>query len=99
MNRRFFLAMACVSVLGAVFARPAPAATGLDAATIKAALRTATPEEEGFVSRVVDLTNQGVLPADLVDSTLQWARNKSHHRFQYFKRALILRASRLGIQI
>ncbi|NLY00258.1 MAG: hypothetical protein GXY83_29525 [Rhodopirellula sp.] len=73
--------------------------TILDAATIKAGLHTAAPEDEGFVERVVDLSNQGKLPAKLVDSTFQWARKKPRNKFQYFKRGLILRARRIGIEL
>lgn len=101
MDRRSFLTMASVPVLAAAMTDPAGAAsaTRLDAATIKAALRTTTVEEQGFVDRVVALTNEGTLPADLVDSTLQWARKKPKHRFQYFKQALIVRAAKLGIDL
>jgi len=68
----------------------------LDADTIKAGLRTATPEEDGFVDMVVDRVDQGKLPASLVHSTFQYARKKRRHRFQYFKRALIIRAAAIG---
>ncbi len=73
--------------------------SALDAATIKAGLDTATPEEDGFIERVVGLTKQGKLPAKLVESTFQWARQKPDHKFQYFKRGLILRARRIGIDL
>jgi hypothetical protein len=75
------------------------AAPLLDAETMKAALDTATPEENGFIDRVVELVEKGDLPASLVDSTFQWARKKPRHKFQYFKRALILRARRIGIEL
>ncbi len=101
MYRRYFLTVTSVSFLATALGGPSEAAqaTRLDAATIKAALRTATPEEGGFVERIVNLTKDGVLPADLVDSTFQWARKKSKHRFQYFKRGVIARAAALGITI
>jgi IS5 family transposase len=98
-DRRSFLAIASLSIVAAPAAQTAQAATRLDAATMKAALQTATPEEEGFLSRVEDLVNRGVLSVELVDSTLQWARKKSKYRFQYFKRALILRAAKEGITV
>jgi len=100
MYRRSFLAVTSASLLAGVagMAR-ADEAIRLDAATIKAVLRTATIEEGGFVNRVVALVDQGKLPASLVDSTLQWARRKPRHKFQFFKRALIERAARLGITI
>ncbi|NUQ62710.1 MAG: hypothetical protein HUU20_09485 [Pirellulales bacterium] len=71
----------------------------LDREAIKVGLHTATPEEDGFIDRVVGLAEQGKLPAKLVDSTFQWARQKPKNRFQYFKRALILRARRIGIEL
>ncbi len=71
----------------------------LNAAQIKAALRTETPEENGFVDRVVGLAQAGTLPPQLVESTFQWARKKPNFRFQYFKRGMIVRAARLGISL
>ncbi len=74
--------------------------TRLDAATMKAALHTTTIEEGGFIDRVITMVNKGQLPADLVDSTFEWARKKPYkHRFQYFKQALIVRAASIGIRI
>jgi hypothetical protein len=71
-----------------------------DAATMKAALRTATVEEGGFVDYVLMKVDKGKLPPDLVDSTFQWARKKpTKHRFQYFKQGLIVRAGDIGIKI
>jgi len=101
MYRRCFLTMTSVSFLATALGGSGEAAqaTRLNAATIKAALRTATPEEAGFVERVVNLTKDGVLPADLVDSTFQWARKKPKHRFQYFKRGIVVRAAALGIAL
>ena len=72
----------------------------LDAAKIKAGLRTATPEEHGFVERVVDLAKKGKIPPALVESTFQWARKRPfQHRFEFFKQALIVRAAKEGIRI
>ncbi len=74
--------------------------TRLDAATMKAALRTATPEEGCFIESVMKKVKKGILPADLVDSTFEWARKKPYkHRFQYFKQALVVRAAAIGITI
>jgi hypothetical protein len=71
----------------------------LDPELIKAALGTATPEDNGFIERVVTMVEQGRLPRSLVESTFLWARQKPDHRFQYFKRALTLRAARQGIRL
>jgi hypothetical protein len=75
------------------------ATTNLDAPTIKAALRTATPEEGGFVEKVVRLVDKGKLPRPLVDNTFDWARRKPQHRFQYFKQALTIQATKLGFSL
>ena len=77
----------------------AAAATALDAEKMKAALVTAKPEENGFVDRVVAMTKQGQLPVSLVESTFQWARKRPQYRFQFFKRALIVRAAKIGINL
>lgn len=72
-------------------------AQGLDADRIKFGLRTAAPEEDGFVDRVIEMVNEGRLPVALVESTFLWARTQPRHKFQYFQRGLILRAARSGI--
>lgn len=73
----------------------------LDAATIRAGLRTADADEDAYITYVAMLVDQGRLPRALVDSTFQWARRQpvSHKRFQYFKNALILRAARIGVKL
>jgi len=92
--------LAVVLLLLAVFvASRAWAQTKLDADVIKVALHTAQPEEDGFVARVVKMTNDGKLPADLVEKTFIWARAKPKHKFQYFKRALIIQAADIGISL
>jgi hypothetical protein len=85
-------------------ATPAPATrtkvkSPLDVNTMKAALRTATPEEEGFIEKVVTYVEKGILPLDMVESTFLWAKKKSRFRFQYFKRAMILRAEQIGVRL
>jgi hypothetical protein len=98
-HRTYAATLAAVLVWTAFWADAARAAPRLDAEEIKAALHTAAPEEDGFVDRVVDLAHRGVLPLSMVDSTFQWARKKNRHRFQYFKRGMILRAARIGVQL
>lgn len=75
------------------------AAEPLDAESIKAALRTATPEEEAFIDRTVAMVGKGTLPRDLFESTFLWARKKPRLKFQYFQRGLILRAEQQGIRL
>ena len=98
MVSRIILACFLLSLV-IVAADRAAAATALDAAKMKAALDTAQPEEDGFVDRVVEKTKQGQLPVSLVESTFQWARKKPQFKFQFFKRALIVRAAKLGISL
>ena len=70
----------------------------INADIIKAGLRTAEPEDEGFVERVMDNVERGIVPRDLVESTFDWARKqKTRRKFQYFKYALIERAKKMGI--
>jgi hypothetical protein len=86
------------ALLAAVGSRTAEASS-LDADTMKVALRTATPEEDGFIEHVLELVDRGKLPLDLVESTFLWAKKKPRHKFQYFKRGVILRAQQQGIPI
>jgi hypothetical protein len=83
-------------VLAAVGNRTAEASP-LDADTIKVALHTATPEEEGFIEYVLARVDKGTLPLDLVQSTFLWAKKKPRRKFQYFKQGLIQRAQQQGI--
>ena len=75
------------------------AASPLDANTMKVALRTATPEDDGFIDRVLMLVDRGTLPLDMVESTFLWARKKPQRKFQYFKYGLIARAQQQGIAL
>jgi len=98
MYRRTFLAVVASCTLLSLLAQPSSAAT-LDAETMKAALRTTTPEENGFIDLVLNLVDGGTLPVAMVDSTFQWARQKPKHKFQYFKRGLTVRAAQIGIDL
>jgi len=81
------------------FPQSAQAADWLNAELLKAALHTATPEEDGFIEYVVGLVEQGKLPAQIVQSAYLWAQKRPKYRFQYFKRAVIYLAAQKGIQI
>jgi len=99
MRRRTLIAAIGWSILGSFPGSELYAADRLDAATIKAGLRTTTREEEGFVGRAVALVDQGVLPEKLVEGVFNWARRKERHRFQYFKRALTIQAAKIGVRL
>lgn len=98
MHRTCLSVVLVVAVLAAVCCRTAEASS-LDAETMKVALHTATPEEGGFIDYVLDLVDRGTLPVDLVESTFLWAKKKPRNKFQYFKRGLILRAKKRGIDL
>ena len=93
-----FIVLLFVFLLLCATARPAPARR-LDAKTIKAGLRTARPDENRFVDDALALVKQGKLASKLVYSTFQWARKKPRRKYQYFKKALRLRAARIGVEL
>lgn len=66
---------------------------------LKASLRTATQEEEGFISYVIELVKIGRLPPEIVQSAYLWAKRKPKYKFQYFKRAVIQLAAARGIRL
>ncbi|MCE5269374.1 MAG: hypothetical protein LLG00_15975 [Planctomycetaceae bacterium] len=98
MNRLCMYLLALVVGLAAVSIR-AEDAGQLTAENMKVALHTATPQENGFIERVLDRVQRGTMPLDLVKSTFQWARKKPRKQFYYFKQGLILRAAEQGIHI
>jgi hypothetical protein len=100
MNRVCLSVVLLLALLAAASARTAKADPfPLDADTMKAALRTAAPEEDGFIDHVLRKVKRGVLPQDLVESTFIWAKEKPVHKFQYFKQGLIVRAQAAGIKL
>jgi hypothetical protein len=64
-------------------------------------LRARKQEEFDFIEKVLDLVENGKLPATLVRATMGYARRKAKRKypFPYFERALRLRAARLGVTI
>jgi hypothetical protein len=99
MVRKSLVLAILVAVLAAFGLRTVEAAAPLDAQTMKVALRTETPEENGFIQRVLNLVNAGTLPDSLVMSTFLWAREKPARKFQYFKYGMIVLAERRGIRL
>ncbi len=98
MSRVCLSVVVMLALLASVFVQPANA-SALDPATVKAALRTATPEEDRFVDKVLMRVDQGTLPLELVETTFLWAQKKPRHKFQYFKAGLIVRAKDAGIKM
>ena len=70
----------------------------LDAATIKASLRTAAAEEDGFVDRVLQAVHEGRLSAGLVQGMFLRARKQPQHRFQQFRLGLLTQVSDPGLR-
>lgn len=100
MNRARLSAVVLLVLLAAGWSRSARADPfPLDANTMRVALHTAAPEEDGFIDTVLAKVNKGILPTDLVESTFLWARKKPARKFQYFKQGLILRAKAAGIDL
>ena len=67
---------------------------------LKAGLKARRDVEFKFIANVVKLVKEGKLPVKLVVETMQYARKKpTRHPFQYFQRALALRAAKLGVKL
>jgi hypothetical protein len=67
--------------------------------TLEKVLRARRPEEFEFIDNVVDMVEQGHLPRSVVESTFQWARKKPRRPFQYFERAMRIRAKEFGVEL
>ena len=69
---------------------------------LETGLKVRRPQEFLFIARVVALVNTNRLPLTLVRSTFQWARKRAQengHAYQYFERALRIRAARIGVRL
>jgi hypothetical protein len=92
-----------LALLAVASTQPTQAQPLLDAATIRAGLRTADPNQETYIAYVVALRDHGQLPDRLLTSTFLWARRKPFAfggvKFEYFKHALITQAAKLGITL
>jgi len=62
-------------------------------------LRARRPREFAFIARVVAFVEQDKLPLKLVKETFDWAREKKPYPFQYFERAMRLRAAKIGVDL
>lgn len=63
-------------------------------------LQVRRPSDAAYIGRVVELVEEGKLPAKLVDSTFLWAvRRRQRHPLPAFREALRLQADRIGIEI
>ncbi|NBV46772.1 MAG: hypothetical protein EBR86_14320 [Planctomycetia bacterium] len=63
-------------------------------------LQVRRPADAAYIGRVVELVEEGKLPAKLVDSTFLWAvRRRQRHPLPAFREALRLQADRIGVEI
>lgn len=62
-------------------------------------LKARRPEEFEYLAQVSQMVSDGQLSENLVRSTFAWARKKRPYPFQYFQRALQVRAKRLGVRL
>lgn len=100
MSLRSFVAMGWVVAVGLGWGSLAQADQArLDPEALKAALRTTAIEENDYIRFLVVLVDQGRLPRVVVDTAFRWARQKSYRQYQFFKRAVINHAERLGIAL
>ncbi|GAB4141939.1 hypothetical protein [Thermopirellula anaerolimosa] len=101
MDRRLFLAMICGGAGWATLAsrRLWADTDGLDPEVLKSSLRTATPEENGFIEYVVRLARAGVISPKTVQAAYLFAKRKPKHQFQYFKFAVIRLAAQEGVRL
>ena len=74
-------AMLVLAVLAFARLQTARGEFNLTADQMKAALRTATVEEQGFIDKVLFLVQRGILPEDLVESTFLWAERSRSTSF------------------
>lgn len=98
MFRTVLRLLVVLPLVAAVLVVPVEAGA-LDPDMMKVVLHTATPQENGFINKVVAKVDKGTLPLDMVQSTLLWARRKPRKRFYYFKQALTLQAAARGIKL
>ncbi len=98
-HARMFILPIIMGVAIALLTVQIARADDLDPDQIKAALHTISDIEGGFVDRTVAMVQAGTLPRDLFASCFIWARKKPRHQFQYFRKALTVRAAEIGIKL
>ncbi len=75
-------------------------ATQLSADSIIAALKAGTPAEKAYITYIATLVSQQRLPQKIVVGSFRWAQKKPlPYRAQYFVRAVIQQAAKVGIDL
>jgi hypothetical protein len=68
--------------------------------TLRSVLRCRREEEFDFVDAVTQRVDQGVLPLDMVLSTMKWAYERRRDLpFPYFKEGITKRAAAIGVDL
>jgi len=99
MHAKRYAAASFVAYVAIVLACPAFAQDRLDPDAIRTALKTTVIEDDNYIPFLVKLLDQGRLPRVAFDTSFRWARQKSYLKFQFFKRAVIANADRMGITL
>jgi len=89
-----FVASITMALAGATHAEET-----LDPKTLKAALKTTVIEDDNYILFLVTLVDQGRLPRVAFHTSFRWARQKAYRQFQFFKRAVIASADRMGVTL
>lgn len=99
-SRRNFLSLCGSAVAVLAAARPAGAVKVADLQErLEKNLYCRRPLEFAFIDKVVKLVENGTLPLSMVNSTYDWARHKRPYPYQYFYRALRVRAAKIGVKL
>jgi hypothetical protein len=95
------LSTVAVSLLAGLFFSTTThaAAVEFDTEKIKAALHTATPEEDGFIDRALRMVDEGKLSSELVQGAFVRARKQQRRKFQQFKYGLLAQVSDGSIRL
>lgn len=96
---RLLTALVLLASMVSNWCTSAAAKSPLTADKMTVALRPELPGDRDYLTYVDALLQQGRLPRDLVESTFLWAREKAQYKYRYFRRALILRADQVGIDL
>jgi hypothetical protein len=97
-----FLVLACLLFPAAKSDAQEPLPPGIEIDLkdqLERGLKARLPAEFEYLDRIALLVKERRLPLELVLSTFQYARHKRPYPIQYFHRALMIRAERIGIAI
>jgi hypothetical protein len=108
-SRRYLLAQGlfwaagagCAMLLSSAARADSPIAPGGPdlQTTLEKGLRARRPVEFEFIASVVEMVDDGTLPASIVQTSFLWARRKRPYPFPYFKQSLIQQAKLIGVDL